>query len=72
MFIKCIKRFYKRWTDEHLSNREFDSKPFYNKKSLKSKMKSHDDEARDFHYKEMPKVGSNHTCLAVITVDSVF
>ena len=39
---------------------------------MKSKMKSHDDEARDFLNKEMPKVGSNHTCLAVITVDSVF
>ena len=34
-------------------------------------MKSNGDEATDFHDKEFPKVGSNHTWLAVIKVDSV-
>ena len=34
-------------------------------------MKSNGDEATDFHDKEFPKVGSNHTWLAVINVDSV-
>ena len=29
------------------------------------------DAATDFHNKELPNVGSNHTCLAVITTDSV-
>ena len=35
------------------------------------KIKSDDDEATDFHDKELPKAGSNYTCLAVVNVDSV-
>ena len=50
--------------------KEFDSEPVYNKKFLKTKMKSYSDEATDFHDKEIPKAGCNHTCLAVITIDS--
>ena len=38
---------------------------------MKTNIKSYDDEATDFHNKEMPKAGSNHTCLAVIITDSV-
>ena len=38
---------------------------------MKTKVKSYGDEATDFHDKEMPKAGSNHTCLAVIIIDSV-
>ena len=34
-------------------------------------MKSEGDEATDFHDKEMSSAGSNHTCLAVITIDYV-
>ena len=30
---------------------------------------SHGDEVRDFYDKEIPKVDSNHACLAVITLD---
>ena len=33
-------------------------------------MKSYGDEATDFHYKEIPKVDTNHTWLAVISLDS--
>ena len=33
-------------------------------------LKSYGDEASDFHDKEMPRAGSNHTCLAVTTNDS--
>ena len=47
--------------------KKFDSEPACNKKLLKTKIKSYGDKATD---KEMPKAGSNHTCLAVITVDS--
>ena len=39
---------------------------------MKTKIKSYSDEATVFHNKEMPKVGSNHTCLTVITIGSVF
>ena len=50
--------------------KEFDSKPVYNKKFLKTKIKSHGDEVTDFYDKKIPKVDSNHTCLAVISLDS--
>ena len=33
-------------------------------------MKSYDDGVRYLHDKEMPKAGSNHTCLAEIAIDS--
>ena len=37
---------------------------------MKNKIKSHGDEVTDFYEKTIPKVGSNHTCLAVISLDS--
>ena len=33
-------------------------------------MKCHGDEVTDFYNKEIPKVDSYHTCLAVIKLDS--
>ena len=33
-------------------------------------MKSHGDEVKDFYDKKIPQVDSNHTCLAVIGLDS--
>ena len=36
---------------------------------MKTKTKSHVDEVTDFYDKEIPKVDSNHTCLAVISLD---
>ena len=37
---------------------------------LKPKIKFYGDEVTDFHDKEIPKVDSNLTCLAVICLDS--
>ena len=37
---------------------------------MKTKIKSHGDEVADFYDKEIPKVDSNHTCLAVISLDA--
>ena len=51
--------------------KEFDSKPVYNEKFLKTKVKSHGNEVADFYNKETPKMDSDHTCLAVISLDSV-
>ena len=45
--------------------KEFDSKTVYNKNYLKTKIKSHCDEVTDFYDKKI-----NHTCLAVISLDS--
>ena len=50
--------------------KEFDSEPIYNKTFLETKLKSHSDEITDFYGKEIPKVDPNHTCLAVISLDS--
>ena len=50
--------------------KQFDSKLVYNKKFLKTKIKSYGNEATDFHDKEIPKVDSNHTCLPIISLDS--
>ena len=50
--------------------KEFDSEPIYNKKFLKTKLKSHCDEVTDIYDKEIPKADSNHPCLAVISLDS--
>ena len=38
---------------------------------MKTKIKSHGDKVTDFYDKEIPKVDSNHTCLVVISLDSV-
>ena len=44
--------------------------PVYNKNSLKIKIKSHGDEVTNFCDKEILKVDSDHTCLAVNSLDS--
>ena len=50
--------------------KEFDGNPAYNKNFLKTKIKYHGKEVTDFYNKKIPKVNSNHTCLAVISLDS--
>ena len=42
--------------------KEFDSKPVHNKHFLKTNIKSHGNKVTDFCDKEIPTVGSNHTC----------
>ena len=50
--------------------KEFNSEPVYNKKFLKTKLKSHGEENKEFYDEQIPKMGSNSTCLAVISEDS--
>ena len=50
--------------------KEFDNKSVYNREFLKTKIKSHGDEVPDFHDQKIFKTYSNHTCLAVISLDS--
>ena len=47
--------------------KEFDSEPVYNKEFLKSKIKSHGDEVKDYYDKAIPKLDSNQICLTVIS-----
>ena len=49
---------------------EFVSEPVYNKEFLKTQIKCHGDKVTDFYDKKTPKVDSNHTCLALISLDS--
>ena len=49
---------------------ELNSESVRSKKFLKTKTKSYGDEATDFHDKEVPKVNSIYTYLAVIPLDS--
>ena len=52
--------------------KEFGSKPVYKKIFLNTIIKCYSDEATDFHDdKEIPNTGSNHTSLAIITIDSI-
>ena len=37
---------------------------------METKIKSDADEVTDFYNKKIPKVNSNHTCLAVISLES--
>ena len=37
---------------------------------MKTKIKFHGDEVTDFYDKKIPTIDSNHTCLAVINLDS--
>ena len=50
--------------------KEFDSEPVYNKNFLKTKITLHGDEVTDFYDKKLPKLDLNHTCLAVISLNS--
>ena len=50
------------WKEIIVSHKEF----------LKTKLKSYRDVATDFHDKEMPNLGYNHTCLPVTKIYSVF
>ena len=50
--------------------KQCDSKPAYNKNFLKTDIKSHGHEVTDFYDKEIPKLDSNHICLAVTSLNS--
>ena len=50
--------------------KEFDSELVQNKELLKTKIESHGAESTGFYDKKIPKVDSNHTCLAVFSLDS--
>ena len=50
--------------------KEFDSEPVYNKNFLKTKIRSYGDEFTDFYDKEILKIDSNYTYLAVISLDT--
>ena len=40
-------------------------------KKIETKIRSHDDEATDFHSKKISEEGSDYICLLVVLIDSV-
>ena len=63
---------YKTIKDKVIADakKEFDSQPVYNKNFLKVKIKSHGDKVTGFYDKRIPRLHCNHTCLALIRLDS--
>ena len=51
--------------------KEFDNKTVYKKQYLKAKIKLHDAEVAVFYDNEIPMVDSNHSSLAVISLDFI-
>ena len=58
------------WNRVNANIKKNDSESVYNKKTWKTKIKLYVNKATDFHNKEIPKVGSDHTSLVVIHVDT--
>ena len=54
-----------------LVEKDFCSQHVYNRYNFENQNKIHGYEVTDFHNKEIPKMDSNHNCLAVISLDSV-
>ena len=67
-----LKKYNDIWNKVSNSmKKELDCEHIYNEIFLKTKIKSYGDHAKDFHDKEIPKVGSNYTCLEVQSIDFV-
>ena len=72
-YEELLKKYNDIWDKVSNSTRnEIDSKPAYNKKFLKTKLKPYCNEATVFHMKNITKVGSHYTCLVVILINFIF
>ena len=70
--MNYLKKYNDIWNKfSNNMKKEFDSEPIYIKKFVKTKIKPWSDEALNFDDKEMPEVGSNFICLAIILIDFV-
>ena len=67
------EKYNKIWEKvENITKKEFDSKPVYNEKYLKAKIKSSNGKINtNFHNNKIPKEGSQFICLSVLLIDSV-
>ena len=67
--VELLKKYNDTWNKvSNIMKKEFDSEPIYTKTFSRIKIKICDDNAKDFHDKETPKVVSNHTCLEGILI----
>ena len=68
IFLKNIVDVWKKVSN--INKIEFDNKPVYTEKYLKTKIKSYNQ--HNFHNNEIPKEGFQCICLSVILIDSVY
>ena len=70
---KLLKKYTKIWERiSSLMNIEFDSKPVYGDKNIKTKIKSYGDKLNtNFQGKKAPKENTSYKCLSLIMLDSV-
>ena len=69
---KNITKFKKKLKIEKFKEK-FHTKPVYNEKNLKTKIKSYNGKINtSFHNNKIPKEGSQLICLSVILIDSFF
>ena len=71
--VSCSKIYHKIWNKvSNILNKRFDNKPVYDKKYLKTKIKSYEEKINtNFHVDGMPEEGSPYACLSVILINSV-
>ena len=71
---KLLEQYNEIWEKvKHSLKKEFDSKPVYNKKYLKAKIKTYNRKINiNFHNNKIPKWDSQYVCLSIILLDSVF
>ena len=67
---ELLKKYNTVWYKISTDIKKIDSEPAYNKKILKTKIKSDGDEVTDFYDNKNPKVDSNPSYLTVISLDS--
>ena len=70
---ELLEKYNEVWEKAKDPKREFDSKPVYNKKYLRAKIKYCKGKTnKNFHNNKIPKEDSQYICLSVILIDSVF
>ena len=71
---ELFKKYNEIWEKGKSSiKKEFSSKPVYNEKYLKAKIKSYNRKINtNFHNNEILREGSQFICLSVILIDSIF
>ena len=71
---KLLEQYNEIWEKvKHSLKKEFDSKPVYNKKYLKAKIKTYNGKINiNSHNNKIPKGDSQYVCLSIILLDSVF
>ena len=71
---KLLEKYNEIWRKvSNIIKKQFDSKPVYNDKYIKTKIKSYNGKINtNFHNNNIPKEGSQCICLSVILIDSVY